>query len=411
MSDRVWQRPSLVVVGAAALWLGVFAASGRLRLQSETTQDVALAKEQPVEPTVLRVGRPGPAAALVEVRGTVLDAAGFLLVGAGVTTREGAAVRSDASGQFMVSLPAPRPDAVGAFDLQLVATGHRPRWARGSLLSPDRSVFLMAPSAPWDTPAAEPQPSTTQLVGEGFVHGPDGRPVSGAYVTVKGSGIWARTDEIGRYMLPLPAEPAVLIVHQPEAGLDGHGLAVRSEPFTPSRSQGVVPLPELVAEPASLLRGRVADRSGAPLVGVPVEVRGDGFSRVLESGMSGIFRLAGLLPGNYVVRPFPHRGAFGPRQEVAVTEGITECSVAMDNIGERRIRVLDERGQPVPKVHVASAIDGERCSVAQADQEGYASVRVADARTEWEVRSTDRLEPLPVRHFEAEAGAIVVALP
>ncbi len=419
MSDRAWQRPSLVVVGAATLWLGVFAATGHLRLGSEPAAAgadraaQADAGERVPEPTVVHVGRPAPVAPRLHVRGTVLDAAGFLIAGAEVSVPSAETVRTDAAGQFVLSLPAPPPQShgVGAYDVLLSANGQRAQWVRGSLLAPDRQVFRMVPSAPWDDRPQAPTAAAPQLFGEGFVHGVDGSPVVGAYVTVKDSDVWAQTDEIGRYTLPLPDRSLVIVVHQPEAGGDGHGLAVRSEPFTPQRSQGIVPLPELIAEPASMLRGRVADGSGAPLIGVPVEVRGEGIRRVLESGMSGIFRLAGLLPGRYEVRPFPHRGAFGLPASVALEEGVTECSVSMDNVTERRIRVLDERGHPMAKAHVASAIDGERCTVAVADQEGYASLRVAPSRTDWEVRTAHDFQVLPVRQFEAETGAVVVALP
>lgn len=416
MLERAWQRPSLFVAGTALLWLGVFAASGRLSLgepaQQEATVDASKVGTRPAaEPTVVRVGRSAPIAPRVEVRGTVLDASGFLVVGAEVTGRDGAAVRTGAAGEFVLALPSPGPHAAAAIDLRIAATGQRSQWLRGSLVSPDPTVVRLSPSAPWDASVAEPTAAAAELFGEGFVHGPDGRPVVGAFVTVHGSGVWAKTDELGRYSLPLSQEAVVLVVHQPEAGPDGHGLAVRSQPFTPQRSHGIVPLPELVAEPGALLRGRVADSRGEPIVGVPVEVRGEGIMRVLESGMSGIFRLAGLLPGRYEVRPFPHRGAFGPSQSVQVEEGVAECQVALNVCGERRIRVLDEQGQPVPRAHLASNIDGARCGVAQADQEGWASLRVADQRTEWEVRSTVGLAPLPVRQFEPEAGTIVVALP
>ncbi|MCA8964806.1 MAG: carboxypeptidase regulatory-like domain-containing protein [Planctomycetes bacterium] len=418
MSDRAWQRPSLVVVGAATLWLGVFAATGHLRLDPEPAEvganrSAQASTEQAPEPTVVHVGRPAPVAPRLQVRGTVLDAAGFLIAGAEVGGPQTEPVRTDAAGQFVLSLPSPPPQSrgVGAFDVLLSANGQRPQWVRGSLLAPDRQVFRMAPSAPWDERPQPQHEAAPQLFGEGSVRGADGSPLAGAYVTVKDSGVWAQTDEIGRYTLPLPDRACVIVVHHPEAGGDGHGLAVRSEPFKPQRSQGIVPLPELIAEPASMLRGRVADSSGAPLTGVPVEVSGEGIRRVLESGMSGIFRVAGLLPGRYEVRPFPFRGAFGRPTTVALEEGVTECNVGMDSVTERRIRVLDERGHPVAKAHVASAIDGERCAVAVADQEGYASLRVAPSRTDWEVRSTDTLQALPVREFQAEAGAVVVALP
>ena len=247
------------------------------------------------------------------------------------------------------------------------------------------------------------------LFGEGFVRTFDGKPGADTYVTVKGTGVWARTDAIGRYTLPLPAGDVELVAHAPEGGEEGRGMAVRSERFRPGRERGVVPLPDLVAEPGVLLRGRVADQSGVPVVGAPIEVRGDGFARVVESGLSGVFKLAGLLPGRYEVRPIAFRGSVGKAQVVEVDEAGAECVLAMEAVGERRMRVLDEEGHPIPRAHVVASFDGKRCAVTQADTDGWATLRARRDGVEWEVRSPERLDALPVQRAEAEA--LIVAQP
>ena len=55
------------------------------------------------------------------------------------------------------------------------------------------------------------------MTGEGVVRGFDGKPLAGALVTVVGSDAWSRTDEIGRYVLPLSSSTPILVVHHPDA--------------------------------------------------------------------------------------------------------------------------------------------------------------------------------------------------
>ncbi len=423
MTARLWQRPSAVVVATAALWLGYFAWNGRLRLQEPGLQEPGLqvpgfelpaalpaASPSAPAPVVVKAGQPAARAAKATVRGKVVDTAGYLLVGAEVHARGGEAVRTDADGVFVATVErAPRSEA-GTAELHVEAPGSRAAWTHASLVAPDGPLVRLAPAAPWDAATIPPASTSGELFGEGTVRGIDGRPVVGAFVTVAGSGIWARTDEVGRYSLPLPAEAAVLVVHAPDAGGD-HGLAARSEPIAADRRKGIVPLPEIVAEPAVALRGRVADPSGSPVGGAMVEVRGNGISRLLESGISGVFRLAGLQPGTYEVRPLPHRGGFGRPTEVVLADAVASCELVIEPARERRVRIVDERGHAVPRAHVAAHVDGDRCSVAQADSEGFAPVRAVLDRTEWEVRAEQGFAPLAVRRFDADEGALVVALP
>ena len=98
------------------------------------------------------------------------------------------------------------------------------------------------------------------------------------------------------------------------------GFAVRSAPFVAPRDRGVVPLPRLVAAPAGSIRGVVRDASGQPAVGVPVEVRGAGEVRSVATGAGGAFAISGLLPDEYVVEPFAHRGEVGVAAEVRVQQ-------------------------------------------------------------------------------------------
>ena len=66
---------------------------------------------------------------------------------------------------------------------------------------------------------------------QGTVRNLEGKPVAGAYVTAAGSGLWSRTDDIGRYTLPLFDANPTLFVHCGD-------VAGRSEPLALERTHG-----------------------------------------------------------------------------------------------------------------------------------------------------------------------------
>jgi hypothetical protein len=154
----------------------------------------------------------------------------------------------------------------------------------------------------------------------------------------------------------------------------------------------------------------VRDSRGSPVTGVPVEVRCDGQSRVVDAGAGGIFRLGGLLPGRYQVRALAFRGAIGDVHEITLGAGIADCDLQLLAADERRLRVLDERGSPVGGVYVAASVGGHRCGIAQADANGWAAVPVA-VETQFDVRTPQDFTPVLVRRFESAPAKLIVALP
>ncbi len=411
MAREIWRRPSLVVVSWSIVLLLAFVVSGDLRIDAKTEPDVGrrvLRNEQPVneQPVIVRPERASrlPAVRTSLRKGRVFDAMGFLVVGAEVTTTDRAAERTDADGEFRLELPEDRLTHV-----LVRAKGQRSVWFCTAAVSPGPLVVQLAPRAPWDE---EPSPLPTieaPMRGEGLVRTADGTPVVGAFVTAMGGEFWSRTDEFGRYVLPLTSKTATLLVHHPDGGPEQRGLAARLDDVAMSRSQGVVPLPEVVAEVAGTIRGTVRDGHGLPVAGVPVEVRGEGFRRVFETGIGGIFRLAGLLPGRYQVIPFAFRGAIGQAQDIALDRSVVDCDLHLQNAEERRLRVLDERGSPVGGAFVAASVAGQRRSMTQADAEGWAAVPVA-ATTQFDVRAAETYAPFVVRRFD-EPATLIVALP
>jgi hypothetical protein len=406
-------RPSHVLAAWAVLVLSVFALRGDLRLAAPATATVA---EQPPVPTAgpvvvraesatRRVVRPAHSC-----KGRVVDAMGFLVVGAEVLIADRALVRTDADGAFTVELPEGAP-----LDVLVRGKGLQPRRVRLVASSPDPLLVRLDPAAPWDEEPAALPAATSSLRGEGLVRTEQGQPLAGAWVTALGSEVWSRTDEIGRYVLPLPSPNVTLLVHQAEAPGEARGFQARSEPIDVGRTEGLVPLPEIVAVPASVIRGVVRDPRGMPVEGVPVQVRGEGIARLFETGPGGIFRLGGLQNGHYVVRPFAYRGALGRPQEVTVSGAIADCDLHLQAADERRLRLLDEQGSPVGRAYVTSTFAGERNSVAQTDDDGWTAVVVAAAETgagtTFEVRTGASHEPVEVRRYEADNAALVVGMP
>jgi hypothetical protein len=410
MVRELWRRPSIVVVSWCVIVLTIFVLSGDLRIEGKAMSRLAGASPASVtQPLIVRPERPSraPAAGAVTRTGRVFDAMGYLVVGAEVIAMDRAPERTNAEGEFRLSLPEDH-----STNVLVRASGQRPVWLRANAASPDALVVQFAPAAPWDRePDAEPlpQPPAAPLRGEGLVRTAAGAPVAGAYVTAVGTEYWSRTDEIGRYVLPLSSATATLQVHLPDGGPEQRGLAARLE-VALGRDQGVVPLPELVAEPAAAIRGIVRDSRGSPVTGVPVEGRCDGQSRVVDAGAGGIFRLGGLLPGRYQVRALAFRGAIGDVHEITLGAGIADCDLQLLAADERRLRVLDERGSPVGGVYVAASVGGHRCGIAQADANGWAAVPVA-VETQFDVRTPQDFTPVLVRRFESAPAKLIVALP
>lgn len=406
MLRESWKRPSVLLLAWVTVVVMVFVLTGDLRVERSSrgaTQTGAC------EPVVVRPQRPArPDAAVVVRSARVFDAAGFLVVGAEVSVDGAAPVRTDADGRFQVELAAGH-----TADVTVQAPGHGVRHLRVQAATPDPLLVQLSPMAPWDR-APEPLPPL-RFAGEGRVVGADGRPVVGAAVTAIGGDAWARTDASGRYVLPLATATPVIAVHEAGNGDADHGLVARSEPLLLDREHGIVPLPELVAVAGCALRGIVRDEHGVPVAGVPVRLRGAGLERLVETGSGGAFRIGGLEPGRYTVRPFAFRGMLGVPLAVSVDRALADCELSLQPASERRLRVVDTAGAPIADAAVAATFGDERTSVQRTDAQGWTRVRLADAALgdgwRFEVRVGDALTSPASTRFEPEQATLVVAMP
>lgn len=409
-------KPSLPLAVWGVLLVGFFVVRGDLRIAAADPLDAA-ASPRPsnlpiapptVAPVVVKAerGKHRANAPMQTCRGRVIDALGFLVVGAEVQAN-GTAARTDADGRFQLEVVHGQP-----LDVLVRSEGLQARRVRVWPTSPDPLVLQLPPAAPWDgEPAALPAPS--RLQGEGLVRTENGSPAAFAWVTAIGGDAWSRADEIGRYTLPLPGPQVTLFVHQPDAVGTAHGLAARSESIDVGRTEGVVPLPELVATAAAAIRGVVRDPRGTPIDGVPVQLRGPGITRVLETGPGGAFHVGGLQAGKYTVRPFAFRGALGTPTEITLADAVVDCDLHLQSAEERRLRLLDRRGEPVSRAYVATGIAGERSSVAQTDAAGWTAVVMCEADrggVEFEVRTGPDHEAAAVHHYDAGSATLVVGL-
>ncbi|MBX3463999.1 MAG: carboxypeptidase regulatory-like domain-containing protein [Planctomycetes bacterium] len=400
-----WKRPSVLVVGWTALLLLVFVLRGDLRVERQPA--LRATPEAGSGPQVVRAQRPMRADAVALRRGKVLDARGEPAVAAEVVVAGRDPVRTDAHGVFEVAV------ARGAAAVVTVrAEGHR----SASLLlagdGPEPVLVPLALAAPWDAespPAAEPR-----LAVEGRVRTAAGLPLAGAEVHALGSGPTVVTDATGRFVLPVAQTTPTLVVRHAGAGGQEGGLCVRSEPLRLDRERGLVPVPDLVALPAAAIAGTVRDPAGVPLLGLPVRLRGEGLERLVETGAGGAFRIGGLEPGRYELRPFARRGAVGVPTQVVVDRPHVDCELSLLAVAERPLRVVDATGAPVAQATVAVAFAAERTSVHRSDAEGETRAWVAagDLGDDWEfdVRIGEACLPAVVQRYESSPPTLVVAL-
>ena len=381
----------------AVLMLAAFAWSGHLPVAAHG------ASQSPSRlPVVLRLPPPKPQAA-VAVTGRVLDAMGFLLAGAEVAAGP-ARARTDAGGRFEIAVGDGLVD-----DLQIAAAGHRSKFVRSFPAVGETVVATLEPSAPWDELFVPSLSALGKLRGEGLVRGLDHAPLAAALVLVAETGALARTDAAGRYEIALQDGPNTLIVQY--AGKDDLYLAARTEPVSPSRATGRVPLPEIGAARGGAVRGTIRDAHGAPQPGAPVQVVGDGYARTVLAGEGGVFRFGGLMPGSYDVAVLAHHGLLGAHASVQLGLTTVDCELHLRPARGRRVRIVDKAGAPVRSPLVATSIDGLRRDVARGDGDGYVELRATDEAARFEVRAGSELQPLRVLESRVDADQFVVVVP
>jgi hypothetical protein len=401
-----WNRPSSWVVVWTGVVVAAFAWRGDLAVRSGPRAPVAA---PPASAPVVRAKAPAPVLARRSVPVRVLDTLGHALVGAELAAVGGAPARSDAAGRAALSL------ATGeVVDVRVTAPGRVPTWLRVAEGSPDLAVACLPPAAPWDGPevVAPPAPLGPTVRGEGVVRDERGEPVADVFVGVPALGLWARTDALGRYALPLVGGECALVVHAPgrvDDPADRGGFGAPS-PLRIDRARGALPLADLTIGPAGAVRGIVRRADGQPAADALVAVVCDGLRRVVATDAGGAFRVGGLPPGPCRIAPYAWRGAVGAARELRLDGRAVDVDLTLAAAEPARVRVLAEDGTPVAGAFVAADYDGVRRGVVQADADGYAAVPWVAGAT-FDVRVGAAHAPAPVRRFQPEPAALVVGMP
>jgi hypothetical protein len=401
-----WNRPSAWVVLWTGVVVGVFVVRGDLRLgDAAAPSPVAIAATQPTAPVSVTAKAKPRAVARRDVACRVFDTLGQPVVGASARASDGVVTAADGDGAFALAL-APGE----ARDVLVSAPGRAPTWLRVSEGSPDAHVVQLEPAAPWDADAADRAPLPQPVrIGEGVLRDAQGQPLAHAFVGVAGAALWARTDEHGRFAVPMPAGEAALVACADGDSQGAGAFAAATALATPAASARV-PLADLHATAANAVRGVLRDSRGEPLAGAFVAVEAAGLRRVVATDAGGAFRVGCLPPGPCRIAPLPWRGALAAAREVALDGRGVDVDLQLALAEPARVRVVDEQGAAVPGAFVAATVDGLRRGVVRADADGYASVPWrADAR--FDVRFGERLAPLPVRRFEPEPAQLVVGMP
>ncbi len=145
--------------------------------------------------------------------------------------------------------------------------------------------------------------------------------------------------------------------------------------------------------------------------GVPIVVTGEGVSRVCESGTSGHFRIGGLLPGRYDVRPHPWSGSFGRTHELVLDRPVVDCKLTLEPLQAKKMQICREDGLPVSNAYLAVILGGTRSGVLRADGDGWVEVALAPGAVQFEVRGEDGASELAIRGFDDDQTRLVVAAP
>lgn len=350
--------------------------------------------------------RQAPELLLVEVDGRVIDSLGWPVAGARIASASegGEAVSSDSEGNFILQVLAGRQHL-------LTATAEGMGRSSALAIPGEPALLILTTEFPWSTgeaqieaaPAEEAEPADegTLLAGEGFLVDQAGRELAKAIVLVEETGERVRADEYGRFRVPLPAESCSILAYDAE-GRVGHMA------FKPSRSQGVMPLGEIHLNYGLELAGILHDKDRAPAQIAALELRRNGMHRRQFTDASGRFAFRGLLPGEYELIAYPHRGDLGFRQLITL-KGSMDADWKLEASRSLRIQVLEQTAGPQALAHVRLDAEGIGSRYAQADSEGYVLFEgLGTGPFAFEVRDPD-FGAMQVLSYQAEVAKLMVA--
>jgi protocatechuate 3,4-dioxygenase beta subunit len=259
-----------------------------------------------------------------------------------------AVMATNAAGQLVLELPrTPK-----RFNVYITIPGYGPYWAGWSSEEHDEPIpprFTAELEAAWSA--------------GGIVVDPDGKPVAGAEVSPSiefkkrpgevqqlSSGARVMTDAAGKWRfdsVPVSmADVHVSIVHPSLMPLRRQ-LARREFAIEPGRE----PATRIVLDRGLTVTGKVTDESGKPIAGALVRTKFWNEVREARTGPDGAYRLIGCEP-----RPVrivaSAEGRAMDMKELNIEPGMGPVDFRMKPGGTVRVRVVDQRGNPVPRTRI-----------------------------------------------------------
>ena len=285
----------------------------------------------------------------IELRGRPVIKQGQVLHGQFLRGRSyDALVKSDAGGRLVLEIP----EKLKRFDVSLQVPGYAPYWAG------------------WDPDVnSEPIPAafTAKLEGGwsmgGVVVDDAGNPVTGARISPRieftkrpgelrqlGVGAEQRTDALGKWSydcVPASQHEVFVEIGHPDFMPERRPLT-RAE-FAIER--GRPPIAKIVLQRGLSVGGKVIDETGRPIVGALVRTKFLNDIRKAVTGPDGAYRLIGCEPRvARIVVSAPGRAT--DMQETRVEAGMPPVDFRMKPGGTVRIRVVDGRGNPIPRTRI-----------------------------------------------------------
>ncbi|MGE5191977.1 MAG: M56 family metallopeptidase, partial [Deltaproteobacteria bacterium] len=293
-------------------------------------------------------GKPVPGA-LVQFRGEPLPTAEQIQRGTFVRKAAYATfVKADAEGRVLLKLPVePRH-----FNVNITTAGYGPYWAAWSSESHDEPIparFTAELEAGWSM--------------GGMIMDDKGKPVARASVHPNIAlkkrpgdlhelylGADAITDAAGKWRfdsVPVSMEQVGVEIHASEFMPNLRRLS-RKE-FGIGRDQE--PTAEIRLARGVTVTGKVTDEQGRPIAGALVRTRFANDRREAKTGKDGTYRLEGCEP-KMTKLVVSAKGRAPDMQQVEIDPGMEPVNFQMKPGGKVRIRVIDEKGNPVPKARI-----------------------------------------------------------
>jgi protocatechuate 3,4-dioxygenase beta subunit len=257
-------------------------------------------------------------------------------------------VKADAKGRVVLEVPA----KLKQFNVSIEQAGFGPYWAAWDFETHSESLpsaFTAELDAAWSIGGI--------VVDEHGKSVPDAKV--GLWVLMKtrpgdsralGSGANARTKSDGRWRfdsVPVSKNQVSVEIHQSDFMPERRSLTRAEFELKPAET----PHARIVLKRGLVVTGKVADETGKPIGGAIVFTKFQNDIRKAVSGDDGVYRLAGCEP-RMVRLVVWAKGRATDMKQVQIEPKMPPVNFEMKPGGTVRIRVLDERGKPIPKARI-----------------------------------------------------------